>query len=204
MLRRERRDRGSSPVRVLRNPALRWLLAGHALSSTGQTLGLAAVSVAVYRTTGSTAWVAAAASAQFLPPLLLSGLAGVMADRTDRMALLARTSSARAFVVLALAAAVAIPLPAPALLALVLAVAALGTPAYPAVVAGVRTLVPPAELVAATASVATVGPGPAPERPTATPRRWCRGRWTTGTGAWADGWRRRSTPSPGHRGWPRP
>nr|QEO74247.1 major facilitator transporter [uncultured bacterium] len=138
---------------MLQPEALRPLVVSHALTSTAQTFGMVPVAVVLYAQTRSAAWVAAAAVAQYLPHLVLSGPAGVMADRHDRMRLLRWSSAGRAAAMVALAAAAALSAPPAAVVVLIATIAVLGTPAAPALMASVPDVVPPDRLVAANAAL---------------------------------------------------
>src|SRR3954451_20005983 len=75
---------------VLRHADLRRVFAALILSSTGSWAYNVALLVFVYQRTGSTGWVRAAALARFLPQLLASAYAGVIAERIERVRLMVR------------------------------------------------------------------------------------------------------------------
>ena len=81
---------------ALRAREFRWLMVAYSLQAIGQTFGTVAITVAIFEQTGSATWVAFAAAARLVPYVLLSGLAGVLADRIPRKTLLALSVSARA------------------------------------------------------------------------------------------------------------
>ena len=71
-----------APARI--GPSFRWLLAATWTSNLGDGLALAAGPLLVARLAGSPFLVALAATLQWLPPLLLGLVAGVVTDRIDR------------------------------------------------------------------------------------------------------------------------
>ena len=136
---------------ALRAREFRWLMVAYSLQAIGQTFGTVAITVAIFEQTGSATWVAFAAAARLVPYVLLSGLAGVLADRIPRKTLLALSISARA--TLAILLGVALAATAPPLLIVVLAFCftACGTPCYPCLAAAIPTVVPEQELAPANA-----------------------------------------------------
>jgi MFS family permease len=76
--------------RVLGHRDLRLLFGAQLLSATGTWAYGVAISVWVYDRTHSLAWVAAANVVRFVPGLVLSAYAGVIAERRERIALMAR------------------------------------------------------------------------------------------------------------------
>ena len=128
---------------------------GYALSAAGQSMAAVPVLVLVHERTGSLTWMAVAAAARLIPYLLVSPVAGVLADRVDRSGLLRAAHAVRAAGLLALAAAASAGAPAGLLVGLSFVVTAAGTPCFPAALAGLRHLVDPAELDRATGIVST-------------------------------------------------
>jgi MFS family permease len=114
------------------------------------------VLVLVHERTGSLAWMAAVAVARLVPYVLISPVAGVLADRVDRARLLRSAHVARAAGVLAMVAAAAAGASAGALVALTFVITACGTPCFPTALAGLRDLVDPTALDRATGLVTTV------------------------------------------------
>jgi MFS family permease len=114
------------------------------------------VLVLVHRRTGSLAWTAVAAAARLVPYLLVSPIAGVLADRVDRSRLLRAAHALRAAGLLALAAAATAGAPAGLLVGLSFVLTACGTPCFPAALAGLRHLVDLSELDRATGIVSTL------------------------------------------------
>ncbi len=137
----------------------RWLIAGHAASSVGQTLGVIAVAGVLYARTGQIAWVTAAAAARLVPYVVASALAGVLADRRDRRQVLVWSCVVRAVVVAGLAGGVAAAAPPALLVGLVFAATLAGTPCYPALAAAIPTVVPRDDLAPANGLLTTIETG---------------------------------------------
>ncbi len=70
--------------------------AGYALSAAGQSMAAVPVLVLVHERTGSLGWMAVVAAARLVPYLLVSPVAGVLADRVDRRGLLRAAHALRA------------------------------------------------------------------------------------------------------------
>ena len=130
--------------------------AGYALSAVGQSMAAVPVLVLVHQRTSSLGWMGVVAAARLVPYLIVSPVAGVLADRVDRRGLLRAAHALRAAGLLALAAAAAAGAPAGLLVGLSFVVTAAGTPCFPAALAGVRHLVDPAALDHATGIVSTL------------------------------------------------
>src|SRR6476660_2045529 len=94
-----------------------------------------ALGVEVLHRTGSAAWVSATVALGFAPYAVLSGLAGVLADRCSRSRVLAASAAVRFLLVLAVAAGLVLEVPVWLLVALSALVAVAATPAYPALAA---------------------------------------------------------------------
>lgn len=77
---------------ALRSRDLRRLLASQLISSTGSWAYSVALAVMLFERTHSTAWVAAGALGRFVPSLLFSAYGGVIAERFERIALMARVN----------------------------------------------------------------------------------------------------------------
>ncbi|HEY5154305.1 MAG TPA: MFS transporter [Acidimicrobiales bacterium] len=138
------------------HPRFRWLMAFHGCSAAGQTLGTVAVVAVVYRQTHDPTMVSLVAGARLVPYLLGSGLAGTIADRHDRAAVLARSTLARLVLCGALAVAVAVGAGPWVLIGVTLLLTAAGTFCYPAVVASVPALVADEHLVASNAILTSI------------------------------------------------
>lgn len=74
----------SSTFRALREPNARWFFAGILVSNIGSWIQLTAMSLLVYRLSGSATPVGVTVALQFVPMLLLGAWAGALADRHDR------------------------------------------------------------------------------------------------------------------------
>jgi MFS family permease len=136
--------------------AWRRFCAGYALSAVGQSMAAVPVLVLVHQRTSSLGWMGVVAAARLVPYLVVSPVAGVLADRVDRGRLLRAAHAVRAAGLVALAAAAAAGAPAALLIGLSFVVTAAGTPCFPAALAGVRHLVDPAELDHATGIISTL------------------------------------------------
>ncbi|HEX5614711.1 MAG TPA: MFS transporter [Acidimicrobiia bacterium] len=134
----------------------RALIAHHAASATGQTLGTVAVTAAVWDQTASSGWVATAAAARLLPYIVVSMFAGVVADRRERRGVLAVSAGTRAVLVLALAAAVGLEAAPALLVGLTFLMTAAGTPCYPALAAAMPVVVPTEDLAPANGILTTI------------------------------------------------
>src|SRR5579864_6563203 len=73
---------------ALRSRDLRFLMASQIISSTGGWAYSVALAVWLFDRTHSTSWVAAGAFGRFIPPLLFSPYAGVIAERFERVRLM--------------------------------------------------------------------------------------------------------------------
>lgn len=105
---------------LLRRHDYRMLLLSFGTSRTGDLLYLVALVVYVYGQTQSAAWVAAATLARFVPYVLLSPLAGVVADRYPRRSVMLASDLVQLAVMVGMTVAAA--LAAPALLVIALSV----------------------------------------------------------------------------------
>ena len=103
----------SSPTRrgLLANRAYRRLIGSFVVSRAGDFLYNTALVVVVLQRTGSAVWVAAALVCRLLPYAVLTPLAGVLADRTDRRRLMVMSDAARFALMLVAALVVAIHAP---------------------------------------------------------------------------------------------
>ncbi|GAA4737813.1 MFS transporter [Amnibacterium soli] len=93
-----------APARI--GASFRWLLASTWTSNLGDGLALAAGPLLVARLAGSPVLVALAAALQWLPPLVLGLVAGVVTDRVDRRRIVVATGLVRVVVLGVLVAAV--------------------------------------------------------------------------------------------------
>jgi hypothetical protein len=76
---------------VLRHRDMRLLLGSLTISATGSWAYNVALLAFVFESTNSLAWVGAAGVARFVPALLLSPYAGVVAERTERVRLMVQS-----------------------------------------------------------------------------------------------------------------
>lgn len=134
----------------------RLVATSHALSATAQSLPVVALAVYVYQRTHSAGWVALAAAARLLPPVLFSPLGGLIGDRHDRRRVLLACNASAAVATGLLALLAAGGAPVAAVLALSFIAASITTADYPAVVASTPSLVGAGHLVAANTVVSTV------------------------------------------------
>lgn len=134
---------------VLGRAAFRDVAVPYALSAVAQSFGLVAVTVVVFEQTGSATWVAAVAAARLLPYVLLSSLAGVLADRHPLRSVMAASALARLLTSVGLVAAVLAGGSPVVVTGLVFVLTAFGTPCYPATMAATTTRVPKEDLVPA-------------------------------------------------------
>ncbi|HSU35012.1 MAG TPA: MFS transporter [Propionibacteriaceae bacterium] len=115
------------------------MLISHALCATAVSMPWPALLAQVWSMTGSDAWLGAAGAARMLPYVVLSAAAGVLADRVSRTRVLRWSTAGRAVLLAGCAVALATDQLGLALVLAVLTVA-VGTPAYPAAVAALPTL----------------------------------------------------------------
>ena len=114
-----------------------------------------ALAVALFEQTGDAAWTAVAAASRLLPYVLLSPLAGALADRWGHRRTLELTGAVRIGLAAVLTAGIAMSAP-PALLALaVFAATTAATPVYPTLNAFVPTAVLADDLAAANSLLST-------------------------------------------------
>lgn len=137
--------------RALRRPRLRRQGVAYALSAIAQTFGTVAATAAVYDDTRSAAWVGAVAASRLLPYVLVSPLAGVLADRAGFRRVMVVSAAVRGALCLALAGVLVGPADPLAVVALLFLLTAAGTPCYPAMAAAVSEEVPSADLAPANA-----------------------------------------------------
>ena len=132
---------------------------GFGLSAIGQSMSTVAILVVVHERTDSVAWVGLAAAARLLPYLLVSPVAGALADRVDRRALFLASLLSRGLLAVVLAAAVAFQPAIATLILLSFAFTACGTPCFPAALASLPHLTRGGDLARPTAIVSTVETG---------------------------------------------
>ena len=141
---------------ALRSGDLRRLLGSQLVSSSGSWAYNVALVVFLYDRTHSAEWVAAGAIGRFVPALLCSGYAGVIAERFERVRLMVTLNLVA--LVLQLGLALVAWRTAPPLLAVVLAglTSVALSPYNPAVAALIPQVVPEEQLAVANALNATI------------------------------------------------
>lgn len=141
---------------VLRRRDYRLLLLSFTTSRLGDFLYLVALSAYVYDRTGSAAWVSAAALSRFVPYMLLSPIAGVVADRFERRRVMAVGDLIQLVMMAALTASVLMAGPALLVVLLSAASASAATLYQASASAMVAGTVPEDELASANSLVSTV------------------------------------------------
>jgi CRP-like cAMP-binding protein len=134
----------------------RLLLAGNAVSATGNWLYSVALVVFVFDATRSAAWVAAAAVVRLVPYVVFAGAGGAIADRFFGRRLLVICDVLRGVLMLALAAMVAAGAPVVAVLVVTAVTTTVSTVYRPALVTLTPTVVRDEDLAAANTVSETV------------------------------------------------
>lgn len=135
---------------------MRMLLLGFVTSRTGDFLYSVALVVFIADSTGSAAWVGAAALVRLLPVAVLSPVAGVLSSRLPMRRLLVLCDLGQALGMLALAAVVAVDGPPVVALALAGLSSALGTPYFSVLTSVTPRLVAEQQLAATNTFISTV------------------------------------------------
>lgn len=130
-----------SYMSTLRSGPFMQMLLGHGLATVAQLQLIMAVGIYALAMTGSGIWVSAAVSLGFLPYVLFSTSAGVLADRYSRSAVLRWSIALRIVTAALITAGFLLLWPVPALIALTAVSATMGTPGYPALAAATPQLV---------------------------------------------------------------
>ena len=140
---------GGGVTAPLRHRDFRLLMSAFALSCGGSWAYNVALAVFVFDQTGSAAWVGAATVGRFVPSLLFGAYGGVLAERFERVRLMANLDWLSAFWMTVLTVVAA--LDGPVLLAILLAglTSVTGTVYEPAVAAVTPQTVPESDLAAA-------------------------------------------------------
>ncbi len=131
-------------------------IGGYGLASLGQGVLAIALTLELFERTDSSAWAAAGAASRLVPYLVLSPVAGVLADRWGHRRTLQWAAGARGVLAIGLAAGIVAQLAPALLVALGVLATATATPVYPALNALVPTLVPADALAAANSLLSTV------------------------------------------------
>ncbi|MDN4175384.1 MFS transporter [Nocardioides sp. SOB77] len=135
----------------LRHRDFRLLMAAFTLSDIGGWAYTVALGVWVHDVTGSLGWVAAATACRFLPALLLSPYAGVVADRVEKVRLMVGLDLALAVLVAGNAALLALGAPVAVVVAVAGLTSVVGTAYEPAAVGLTPLVVGESDLAAANA-----------------------------------------------------
>jgi MFS family permease len=140
---------------VLACRGFRRLTLAHGLATSSQLVLTLAVGAHV-AAQGSSVWASVAVALGFAPYALFSPLAGVLADRASRSAVLAWSAVVRAVLSAEVAVALLLDLPAPVVVGLAALAAVAATPSYPALAAATPETVPDGDLETANALVTCV------------------------------------------------
>ena len=141
---------------ALRSRAFRLLLAGHGIGTIAQLMLTLALGIEVFERTGSGWWLSVTVALGFVPYVLASGYAGLLADRYSRSAVLTLTFLARAGCAAVLVSGLLVHWPVPLLVGVAALAAVLATPSYPALAAATAQCVPDEQLPPANALVTGV------------------------------------------------
>lgn len=151
---------------ALASGAFRRLCLAHGLATVGQLVLTFAVGVHVLAETRSGIWVSVTVALSFAPYAVCSALAGVLADRRSRSAVLAGAAWVRAALAAVLVVGTTAGWPVPVVVAVTALVAVAATPSYPALAAATPECVsdrdlPPANALATCVENVTwvAGPG---------------------------------------------
>jgi MFS family permease len=141
---------------ALRTRPFRRLLAGHGIGTVAQLMLTLALGIEVLDRTGSGWSVSVTVALGFVPYVVASGYAGLLADRHSRSAMLTFSFVTRAGCAALLAVGLPMQWPVPLLVAVAAAAAVLATPSYPALAAATVQCVPDEQLPPAKALVTGV------------------------------------------------
>ncbi len=141
---------------ALRIRPFRLLLAAHGVGTIAQLMLTLALGIEVLDRTGSGAWVSITVALGFIPYVLASGYAGLLADRHSRSTILTWSFTTRAGCAAALATGLPLHWPIPLLVTLAATAAFAATPSYPALTAATVQAVPDDQLPPANALVTGV------------------------------------------------
>jgi len=135
----------------LRHRDFRLLMAASTVSFIGTWAYNVALTVWVYDATGSLSWVAATTVCRFVPALLFSTYAGVLADRFEKVTLMMRADLAFALIQVTMGVLMVVDGPVVAVLATAAISSTLGTVYEPAAAGATPLLVPERDLASANA-----------------------------------------------------
>ena len=149
-------DRRPTFRSALRERRFRRLLAGHGVGTVAQLVLILAVGIEVLDRTSSGVWVSVTVALGFLPYVIFSGYAGLIADRFSRSRVLQLSFVTRAACAAVLAAGLLLHWSVPMLVGVAALGAVLATPSFPALAAATPECVPDQQLPAANALVTAV------------------------------------------------
>jgi MFS family permease len=151
---------------ALHHRDFRLLLLGHGAGTIAQLMMMLAVGIEALARTSSSLWVSVTVALGFVPYVVFSGYAGVLADRWSRSVVLFFSFASRAACAAAVATGLLLGWPVPVLIVITAVAAVLATPSYPALAAATPEcvadeLLPPANaLVTGVENAAWIaGPG---------------------------------------------
>ncbi len=142
--------------RALRYPDLRWLLGALTVSVLGSWAYNVAIVAYVYTETHSSAWVGAVALGRFVPALLLSSYAGVVAERFERTRVMISSDLLCAVFMVAMAGTMAVGGPVLLVILLAALTTTTGCVYVPATSAMVPQIVEEEDLAAANGANAAI------------------------------------------------
>ena len=122
-------DRAAPYRSALHSRTFRLLLTAHGVGTVGQLMLTLAVGIEVLDRTGSGGWLLVTMALGFVPYVLASGYAGMLADRHSRRAVLTWSLWVRAGCAAALAVGLPLVWPVPVLVAMAATAAFTATPA---------------------------------------------------------------------------
>ncbi|MEZ5376458.1 MAG: MFS transporter [Acidimicrobiales bacterium] len=128
---------------------MRRCLGYYATAGSARSLSAVPVATAIYAQTGSTSWVAAVTVARLVPFLLVSWLAGFVADRLDRRRTLAVMALGQALLLLALAGALMLSFDPAVTLAIISVSTVLTTPLFPTLASSLPHIVDDEDMICA-------------------------------------------------------
>jgi MFS transporter, DHA3 family, macrolide efflux protein len=149
-------DPGPTFRSSLRHRDFRVLLGAHGIGTIAQLILTLAVGIEVLERTTSSVWVSVTVALGFVPYVLFSGYAGLIADRWSRSVVLTWSFYCRTGCAMLLAIGLGLAWPPPLLVLVASAAAVLATPSYPALAAATPDCVPDVQLPAANALVTGV------------------------------------------------
>lgn len=144
-------SRGPGLTASLKHRDFRWLMAAFTTSATGSWLYNVALLVWVFEATDSVAWLSATTVCRFVPALVFSAYAGVLADRFEKVMLMVRVDVAWTLVTVVMAVEMMLGAPVWGVLAAAAVISTLSTVYEPASAALTPHLVPESELASANA-----------------------------------------------------